>query len=369
MILPTAIAPQSQHALPFPRWNLELSAGVLVLAVCLACAPGLDNFAMGPKWAVVGIGVPLLLYWARPHWPACRIMALGLLWAALTFQWAPHHFSAGWGLWQMVLLAGAFALGTSLRNLNWLTLGLCAGIGVNSTFVIAELLGWSPFPPVAPPAGLFANRGVLAGIAVLAIILALSTRKWWFWAGICLPSLLFTHSRAATLGLAVAGSLWAARKGRVWWILAGWTGLFLAYGLWKGDALRFDTAIGHRLAIWVDLLPGMALFGQGIGQFEPLFPYLNLRLDTLSGRMEFAHNDPLQLCFELGLGAGLVLWGIFRPALCEHPAGYALVALFVISLFDFPLHLPHGILLAGLLAGHLSRSGTGDGDKPDDCRV
>jgi len=342
--------------------------GALTFTTLIAVVPWWLNFAMGPRWVLLSAALPIAVVVAQPKlepnwWPLWT-----LAWAIGSIAWAPHPMNAAWGAWQLVLLCAAFAVGTTLRNPNGLAWGLCAGVAVNSGVMLAELSGLQLVPTVAPPSGLLANRGVLGGIAAVALVLAWAQLRSWPLALLCAPSILFTSSRAAWIGLASTATLWAVRRYGAW-ASAGacWVAMLIGYVLLKGPAFWYDLAIGHRLAVWLDLLPGFTLLGVGAGQFESEFPLLNQRLDTSLGRMEFAHNDTIQFVYELGLGAiplvGTLWWAAFRP----HPAGYALLCLMVVALFDFPLHLPHGILVAGVLAGGLCGAWARGRDYPRDC--
>jgi hypothetical protein len=328
----------------------------------IVVAPSWLNFAMGPRWVLLSAALPLVVAAAQPSGAACRGPLWTLVWALVGLAWAPHGFAAAFGAWQLVLLCAAWAVGSALVGLRPVAWGLCIGVGVNSGVAMLELAGVALVPSMAPPSGLLANRGVLGGIAAVGLVLAVALLRSWPAALMCAPALVLSSSRAAWMGLAVAGSVWVLRRAGAWRrVVLAWALLLGGYALLKGPSLWQSEALTHRLGVWWDLLGALTWHGAGIGQFESQFPLINTTVNTALGRMEFAHNDWLQLCYELGIGTVPLLWAFGRAASRSHPAALALIALCVIACFDFPLHLPHGILVAGLLAGWLCGSGAGRG--------
>ena len=99
--------------------------------------------------------------------------------------------------------------------------------------------------------------------------------------------------------------------------------------------------------------------GQGLGSWIINFPLYQVSSSTLELRWENAHNDTVQLIFELGVGGAiLVAIFLFRLATSERrPEFYALLVFFVESCFEFPLYQPVTGALAMVCAGWLFSRG------------
>jgi len=127
-------------------------------------------------------------------------------------------------------------------------------------------------------------------------------------------------------------------------------------------------AAGGRLEVWADtlrLIGERPLAGIGLGAFEAA--YTKVQTVDVGARVDFAHNDYLQVAAELGVPAALLFWAmIFALATrsvraCWLPAGRtrqaialgaagALAALLLHSLTDFNLYIPaNGLLFAVVL--------------------
>jgi hypothetical protein len=115
------------------------------------------------------------------------------------------------------------------------------------------------------------------------------------------------------------------------------------------------TDLIQRVGVWEDMLPGLRPWGHGLGSFIAEFPLYQHHTTALTLRFENAHNDFMQLAFELGIGAVLAaalviaqLWGTPRS-----PAWYAMVVFLVEGCFGFPLYEPVTASLAAVCAGAL----------------
>lgn len=118
-------------------------------------------------------------------------------------------------------------------------------------------------------------------------------------------------------------------------------------------------------------------FGWGSGCFEIVFPvfqgkYLRHPDGRPAARFEFAHNDWLQICAELGflgapllvLPAMLVAWKAWRRA--RLPGRFALAGCGLIALhgwIDFPFHNPAVLLLWVTLLTTAHRIGAGEAEE------
>ena len=182
----------------------------------------------------------------------------------------------------------------------------------------------------------------------MALIGIASLKDWKAWplamvAG--LPLLTLPLPRGPLLALACAGVFAACR--RFWPLIPGAAVLLVALFLWlSNDPIRV-AAMVDRAATWGATVAGMTAFGNGLGSFQWRFP-----------QMEYAHNDPLQIAYELGIpgffcAASVMLYCFKSGPLVPR---LILIVFAVEGLFDFPLYQPAASFLAALAAGHLLRS-------------
>lgn len=325
--------------------------GLVAFLATIAYFPGVYDPGVSPKWWVVALGCTsaLLLLQLQPRveW-AFGAMFLG--YAALSISWTPEPLVATNELVHLLVLALAFLVGTALRDLRAVFRGLAAGIGLNGALAYAQWL-WATLQPGVPlqpwfyqepldpryPAGLFVNHNFLAEVAVLALAGSLAYRDWRY----ALPSamtLTLVHSRASLLALAALGIFRAMRP------YTFWLGLLLAIPaiITMYCIGASDVGVTERLAFWQQLLGGVSLLGSGLGSYQVTFY-----------TAAHAHNDILQLAFELGVGAVpfvALAWCAVRSGGEECTVlGCALV----LALFAFPLELPISGLVIALTMGCL----------------
>jgi hypothetical protein len=103
-------------------------------------------------------------------------------------------------------------------------------------------------------------------------------------------------------------------------------------------------------------MQGFSPFGNGFGSFYVDFPEHALLFNNLAERATHAHNDYLELTFELGPDVllylaflGTALMGPFSPE------KLVLIAFMTEECFGFPLYFPIPAALAALAAGRLAR--------------
>jgi hypothetical protein len=129
----------------------------------------------------------------------------------------------------------------------------------------------------------------------------------------------------------------------------------VAFGPWR------HAAIDDRVTIWSDAARGLTPIGRGIGQFYTSFPLFESRMDPSTTRIEHAHNDWLELGFELGIpGVAFALWLVWsalRGKGAEEDK-LAFAAFCISACFAFPFHNPATAFMAVVLAGGLLASGT-----------
>ncbi len=207
-------------------------------------------------------------------------------------------------------------------------------------------------------------------------------RAWWgFATALTAGALVSSVSRAGTAaGFAVALitisiCAWTARErgerfalvgiGALALGIASLAGIQLMVASLSGDA--FEQGVESRHLLNQMSWAGVSSFfpvGAGLGSFATAFP--RFQLEKFVGFVEHAHNDYLQILFELGLAGVVVLacLGIAAIAQCArliaarkqrsiaNPATACLLgtAAFAIhAWFDFPAHIPAVAWAATLL--------------------
>ncbi len=114
----------------------------------------------------------------------------------------------------------------------------------------------------------------------------------------------------------------------------------------------------ERVGVWLDTIRGFTLLGNGVGSFEITYPLKAIHIDTSLARPQHAHNDLLELVFELGVGVLILIpmfWNILKVKTDEKAI---LCSIFVISLFSFPLYVPVIGFIWLLFSGHIARNGS-----------
>ncbi len=312
--------------------------------------PNFTGAAIPTGWAVLWGIVPLFLAVRRIHFSSLNLFGLLILgFAGLTFFWTTAPYDGVYAFAQIAAFALCVVLGSTLRDLKPLYVGMAFGLLVNDAIAIAQWLEWSAIGEMSRPAGLFVSKDVLGEISALLLI-AFVGRRMWVFCPLTLPGIVLTGSRGALLALGVAVLVWT--KSRL--LMAFVVGLLLAAvaaTFWTG--YRVDTLL-ERWAMWREVFPQLDLFGHGLGSFGRLtFGQNAIRPDHL-------HNDYLEFGFELGL-VPLALAGLFfvrclrAPRLPEHAV---LSAFLVLATVEMPFHVPPECFLGGLVAGFIGGHGS-----------
>lgn len=316
----------------------------------VAYLPGTFQPATAGRWAVASIGIAVLL-WCLPRIPILQYGLAFLAIAELSLVWETYRLDGANEMWRYLLVAGAIALGLKGMG-NAIFEGAAWGIAVSTPFVIAQMFGYHPVLEAAPPAGLFSHKDMLAETAMLVVLWALWHRRWVL-LGLCLPCVIFPHDRAVFVALLGAGVvlLWPRRR-------------MMAYGLAGISALALvgattlqyrHQAIDERLDIWRDTILGMTLQGRGIGQYYGTYPEAAKYEKVESVRPAHAHNDLLEVAYELGI-PGFLFAAVFAAGAFLSPYSWEKIvftAFAIDSVFAFPLHDPSAGILGGVVAGGL----------------
>lgn len=356
----------SLRGLLSPRLNPGLIAGVFSFVLTIAFVPWWSGPSNSPRWALIALA-SLAAFWCavRPkteHW----LGAAWLAWAALSLLWSMGPYEGAEQLARLWFLAGIFVIGAALPDLRPVIVGLGLGFCVNSALAVAQMFGFAGIPSLGGIAGLFARNNYLGEPAALVLValvpLALAEpRLWWLAAGVA-PSVVLSGSRGAWLAIAVAATAWIWTRSKLAAIIlvmaVGLTG-FLAFerGL-AGPAItrQFWSSTEERLLIWRSTAEGLTFTGSGLGSFRARFPSHAPDFNFIETRPGHAHNDFLEMVYELGPGA-LLYVAMLLLLLCG-PLGaekLVLIAFMAEGSFGFPLHFPVTAAFAALAAGRLSR--------------
>lgn len=209
---------------------------------------------------------------------------------------------------------------------------------VSSALAIAQYFGWFPWP---------VREGTLPGLFYSPIT------QGTFLALLSIGLVIYSHS--IMLIYTIPGLVLAQNRGG--WAILG-IGLVAYFTRRPLVILLLALAIAfivtnhpspsdlQRLEIWRVAFANLTLFGHGLGSFWTVF--------VLSPSHEpfwaqYAHNDYLQLAFELGILAiplyALAAWGAFQSQAQSWPV---LIAFLFAATFSMPIHLPLAALIGAV---------------------
>jgi O-antigen ligase/polysaccharide polymerase Wzy-like membrane protein len=334
-------------------------------ALMTAYWPGISGVATTPRWDVAALLALALFFAPRIKITEAHVFG-GMLIACLSLSllWndggTDGRLDGCEALFELVIAAIAFTVGSTIYNIRPLVVGAAIGIGLNSIFAIAQWMGWHSdlFQALDhTSAGLFYNRDRLAAAAAMVAVGLVALPRLWVWLPLLLPSLILTHSRAAWIAVAVgiAVTIWENISLRALAILSAIGAGMVFLVLWHG----VDPAGMERLVIWHDTMDNLTFWGHGLGSFREVFLKTSHFYDISywQSRPEHPHNEWLWLAFEGGVpafGLGL-LFAVTVWLMAEEPRQRGILAcLFVLSLFAMPLHDPATLVLGALCAGHMS---------------
>lgn len=343
-------------------------SAVLAFIFSILFWPGIASAATTPRWAFLAIVVPVVLFSVKEIRLTSShiLLALIIAWVSIGFFWSTVSYDWMLGFSRLLIVAGTFLIGAQLQSLRPLLVGASIGLMLNSVLVIAQVYGFHSIQQVVSPAGLFMNKNLLAEFAGLVLVGVVYERIWWAIIPV-LPSVILTESRGVyvTLISVVALLVFRKRPTVVVYLLAASIAVFGTYYL-----SHFDGSVMERLAIWRDTFAGYSWLGRGLGQFYVTYPEYATLVDTLAQRPEHVHNDLLELGYELGVGASMVIAFVvvtWRAALPTERA--ILLAFGVIGIFSFPFYMPATAAIFALVAGRLARAGASLRNDLDACRM
>jgi hypothetical protein len=317
---------------------------VIFFALTVLCVPALPDGAEIPRWALMAVTTGILIF--RVELTSSYLIVVAYV-AGMALL-GPSGYDALLLFVHFLILSVLFISRLDLRQV---AIGGALGMAVNSGFMLAQHYGFTYVPMLSPLPGLFYNRNIGAEAAGVILALTVAYRLWWLVPGV-LPVLMF-GSRAPIIALGTAAALAVGRRSPFLGFMTFMGGILFVVS-WMHDYGGL-TDLVQRFGVWQDMLPGMRPWGHGLGSFIAEFPLYQRHTTALQLRFENAHNDFMQLCFELGLMAVLAaavvlaqLWGTVRS-----PAWYALVVFLVEGCFGVPLYEPVTACFAAVCAGSL----------------
>lgn len=332
------------------------------LLITLAFWPYWEGGGITPRWAVLAVMGACCLTAAseirmtRAHW----IGAAFLAYATLSLLWTPVETDGIGAMFKLAFMALVFMAASECDDIGPAYAALGLGVTVSAAIAVTQALGEPWVPVLVGPAGLFVNKNYLSEIAVVTLVLT-AGRGWWVLVPGPAVALLLSHSRGSLVALAAVAVVWCLPRSRA---LAGAVaGVCVACGIVSlsltlgPKELHDESSLVHRLGVWTPTLRHLTPFGYGIGSFYVTYPTFNPHPVLALTRPEHAHNEVINVASELGV-PGLVLFLAFfgyAAWTAAETERLAIVAIMVVGMFSFPLHLPATGFVAALVAGWSTR--------------
>ena len=325
--------------------------GLFAFILAVAYWPYIYAPATSTKWAYLAIVLPIFLFFYYEKRVFTSIHLLGLsfiIWSAFSVFWSANVLDGFNFLFELGIAAQAFVLGTYLKDLKPVFVGLALGL------IAQSVLLFGPATQFMHPA-LFVNGNIFSEVAfIVAVGIIVCGYRYWWMAVALLPAILINNTRSVIVAGIGTFAVWLWTKSK---LLASCLlslcalALLVTYYLgYKPDSVNF------RLTWWKEILPTITLFGHGSGSFQTLFPFYTDSFDTIVLKLKYPHNDLIQIAFEQGiLGAIIAVtlcWLVMRTNQNER---YVFIAFMGISCFAFPFYLPTTAFIAALVCGYLAR--------------
>ena len=334
-----------------------------LLAICFD--PYIWTASTDPRWALLAVSLPLLIAITPPNTFTFAHLAglLFIAWASLTLTWTSNLWDGLGELSQLYAIALTVCLGSRLKSLENTFKGLSIGITFSSLLLLIPQIRFESVVQIYPH-GLFGNRNMLSEIAVLTALGLIAYRKWLFLPGLA-PAIFYYKPeiiggslvRSAMLALCVGLVAfiwqWSRRVAVLAMLAIALAGMATLMGGWKLGSIT------ERLEVWQAVWNGTDWQGHGIGSLFTLAPYLSATWDTTLQRVDHAHNDFLEIAFELGCIGAVLYAGIiaYAVSVADRRVLPVLLGFLVISEVAFPWHIPGNAFVGALVLGHAVRNG------------
>jgi hypothetical protein len=327
--------------------------------------PFMPSGASVPRWAFASIAAAVLLFDLELSiyvWALCAYVGL-MAWVA------PVGYEAAYLYWHFLIFVVFFCYAKKHDIIDAVTNGVWAGIVLNSIVVVAQYLGWNGIPQVSGTyGGLFFNHNNGSEAAAMVFIM-LAFKGRWLMILPLLPTLaLGSRMPIEGIGIALFLILWSQSRFLSFMAVLG--AQLIVFGqsheaysaYYSGDIAQWNSphdplseTMLTRIAVWLDSVGGLTIWGHGLGSFIIEFPKYQTYSDSSNIRYENPHNDILQILFEFGVvGVGLIGAFLYRMGRVKPDAAwYGLLVFMVEGLLDFPLYAPVTGILAAVCTGHL----------------
>jgi putative inorganic carbon (hco3(-)) transporter len=392
--------------------GLERLACAAIVALPLACWPGLEHTFLTPKLgllALIDAALAARYLLSRPK-SSHAAQAADWAWLAWLSAVALSALAAPYVPVEALLLLAlpaplAFALERGAISVEDVGRAIVAGSTALSLIAVLQYLGADPLRWLGWVPEAFANPrmrvyGTLgnpdfvaawcAGTLPVVVMRAAGRRgaslrsilTVWLPVALHLAAIVATGSRVFLLALPAAAVVMLALRAPLskWWLAAAAAVVLAA--VWLSPARPLRTTVEGRLYLARVAASGwrhIPLAGYGPGAFE--FQFARRQVEWLrehsaagaagaafAGAVDHAHNDYIEMLIELGpvgLGAFFSLSGVlvWRARRNRHDANSqgawgGVAALAVVALVDFPFHRPAEWVLYWMLLGILGRSRT-----------
>jgi hypothetical protein len=338
---------------------------ILGFLLAIAFDPFTFTGATSPRWALLAIALPIVCaFQSRKHLTFSHLLGgLFITWAAVSIAWTPNIWDGMNGLIQIIIIALCFVMGSRENSLKACFTGLSVGITISSAILLLHPILTFPSIVLTYPHGLFGNRNMLGEVAVLTALGCCVYHRYWFIPGLLPAMFWYPLSRGALWALAIGWGviLWPRWK----WLMVGLVASVVAYTLVSVLVYDFHVVgVVQRIQVWEAVAHNISLVGHGLGSLFTLAPFFSGFLDTSINRLDHAHNDALEILFELGIPGLVIYVSIITHAIgCEAKNGSlgntlpVLAAFLVISSVAFPWHVPVNAFIGALVLGHSIRNG------------
>lgn len=295
--------------------------------------PYISGAATNSRWCLAAIILPICLLFVKCNLKFNITYLFGLLfliYAGLSIAWT-YSDQAIYNYVHLIIIAEAFVLGFYLNTLKNVFEGLAVGIAVSSLLMLFGFQG-----------GLFININTLAETSVIILIGLAVYGLWGHMIGV-VPAIVWNGSRGAIMTVGLLFAIWIWKQSKLVTVLTILVMLIVVLSGYR------SFTIYDRISIWKEIYEQpFTWLGNGFDSFSVLGLY------NIYSRPMFAHNDLLQIYFELGvIGVVLAVAFFLSVMVVNKNEKWIVGAFIIISMFAFPLHLPVSSVIVLLTCGFI----------------